>query len=191
MPGLSVTLWTCGGCGKPRGWHHVCARRKTRRDRIAPRVNVTRKCPSCGKQALNPLTHTCTVQSDWKKRKAAQKRAERTAERQRRRRAAAARKRARARERKRVAAAKRKQLRAEAAAAAKARQRARSHDRQRHDYASCRDPHCDKYACRIYREGIDEGRIEGQVEGFNEGLAEGLKQGFDEGFAEGLKQGAA
>lgn len=177
MPGLSVTLWTCGGCGKPRGWHHVCARRKTRRDRIAPRLTLIRKCPKCGKQAPNPLAHTCAAQSDWKKRLAAQKRAERTAVRQRRRRATAARKRARAKERKRAAAEKRKRLRAEAAAAARSRQRARSHNGQRHDHATCSDPYCDKFQCRTYREGIERGRIEGQSEGFSDGFAEGLRQG--------------
>lgn len=172
MARLALTLWTCGKCGKPRGLHHACAGRRKGRDRV--RLGVAFTCPSCGKPTANPLTHTCSAPSDFRKRKAAQKRAEQAAERKRKRRAAAARKRARAKERKRKARERRKQLAAEAAARRKAAARSSSHDRQRHEYADCTDPHCDRYQCRVYREGIEAGRPEAEADGYAKGYADGM-----------------
>lgn len=172
MARLTVTLWKCGRCGKSRGLHHLCTGRSKGRDRIRPVLSFA--CPSCGKHTANLLTHTCSPRSDFRKRKAAQKRAEQAAERKRRRKAAAARKRARAKERKRKAAERRRQLAADAAARRKASARARSHDGSRHEYAACTDPYCPKFQCRVYREGLEAGRAEGHAAGFAEGYAEGM-----------------
>jgi hypothetical protein len=146
--------------------------RRKGRDRIKLGVSFT--CPACGKPAPNPLTHTCSTRSDFKKRKAAQKRAEQGAERKRKRQAAAARKRARAKERRRKATERRKQLAAEAAARRKAAAQGQSHDKERHDYETCTDPHCSRYGCRVYREGRESGCAEGHADGYAQGFADGL-----------------
>ena len=172
MARIAVTLWRCGRCGKPRGLHHQCSGRRGGRDRI--RLGVSFTCPSCGKSVPNLLTHTCSSRSDFKKRKAAQKRAELAADRKRKRRAAAARKRARARERKRKAAERRRRLAEEARERRRREQRRRSHDRERHDYETCQDPYCTRYGCRVYREGKDAGRPEGHADGYAEGFADGI-----------------
>ncbi len=171
-----LTLWTCGGCGKPRGIHHVCTRKRKGRDRIGPRLSFT--CPSCGKSVPNLLAHTCSVRSDFARRKAAQARAVKTEARRQKRRAAVARKRARLKERKKEAAELRKRLRAEAAAARARGARSQSHDRNRHEYAACSDEHCGMRLCRVYREGIETGRAEGHGAGFADGYAEGMSDAY-------------
>lgn len=35
-----------------------------------------------------------------------------------------------------------------------------------HDYHACRDPECERYACRVYREGL----ADGYDDGFQDGL---------------------
>jgi hypothetical protein len=169
---ITLALWRCGKCGKGRGLQHACTGSRNRRDRIKLGLSFT--CPACGKPVPSLLTHTCLQRSDFRRRKAAQKRAELAAERKRKRKAAAARKRARAKERRRKAAGRRKQLAAEAAARRKAAARSQSHDRTRHEYQTCTDPYCGKYGCRVYREGQDSVRAEMRAEGYAEGLAAGL-----------------
>jgi hypothetical protein len=169
---IALTLWKCGKCGKPRGLHHACAGRRGGRDQVRPALSF--RCPSCGKPVPNPLRHTCSAPSDFRKRRAAEKRHRLAEERKRKRKAAAARKRARAKERSRKAAELRKQRAAEAAAARRKRERSQSHDRNRHEYAACTDETCPKYQCRAYREGTTAGRAQGQAEGYAEGYAEGI-----------------
>ncbi len=176
MSRITVTLWTCGRCSKPRGLHHQCTGRRGGRDRV--RLGLSFTCPSCGKPAANLLAHTCTVSSDFRKRKAAQKRAGQAAERKRKRKAAAARKRARAKERRRKAAELRRQRATEAAATRRRRERSQSHDRNRHEYADCTDEHCPKFQCRVYRDGLAAGRAQGQAEGYAEGYAEGMSAAY-------------
>jgi hypothetical protein len=171
---VRLTLWACGRCGKPRGLHHVCAGGRKRRDQIRPRLSLP--CPSCGKTTASLLTHTCTSGSDFTRRRAAHARAEKAEARRRKRRAAAARKRARLRERKKQAADRRKRLRAEAAAARARAGRSRSHDKNRHEYADCRDEDCGRSACRIYREGIATGEAQGEARGYADGYAEGMSE---------------
>jgi hypothetical protein len=169
---ITLTLWKCGKCGKPRGLHHACTGRRRGRDQVKLKLSVA--CPTCGKPTANLLTHTCSQTSDFRRRKAAQKRHEQAEERKRKRRAAAARKRARAKERKRVAAEHRAQLRAEAAAARRKSERSQSHDRNRHEYAACTDEFCPNRQCRVYREGTEAGTAKGHAEGFADGFAEGM-----------------
>ena len=173
---MRLTLWTCGRCKKPRGMHHFCAGGRKARDRIGPRVSFT--CRSCRKEVPNLLTHRCATRTDFRQRKAAQARSVRSDARKRRRKATAARKRARLKERKRAAAEKRKRLRAEAAASRARSARSQSHDRNRHEYAGCRDDGCARSPCRIYREGEQAGRAEGQAEGYAEGYAEGMTDAY-------------
>jgi hypothetical protein len=175
---ITLTLWTCGKCRKPRGLHHLCTGTRKGRDRI--RLGLSFTCPSCGKSTPNLLTHTCTARSDFRKRKAAEKRRLQAEERKRKRRAAAARKRARAKERRRKAAELRKERAAEAAAKRKAAGRSRSHDKERHDCETCTDPYCTRYGCRVYREGREAGLAEGHAEGYAEGFAAGFAAGMSE-----------
>ena len=148
---VRLALATCGTCHKPRGITHTCVtsatskRRKTR-TRVKPKLAVT--CGKCGKN--RGFLHTCTVRTDFAKRK-------RAAERDRKRKRGAARRREKrfaATERRRQAAARRK-------AAAKARKTAarKSPARPRppaHDYHSCRARDCERYPCRVYREGVED-----------------------------------
>jgi hypothetical protein len=141
---LRLTVLTCGTCGKPRGLRHACASaRKRKRPRLGLVLSFT--CGTCGKAVRNPLAHTCTVRTDLRRRRAAQERKSRAAarrERRRRQRAeAAARRKAAARERR-----------------AKARARAKAAPRPpRHDPHACRDPECQRYPCRVYRDGFADG----------------------------------
>jgi len=136
---VRLTLATCGTCGKPRGITHACVTRATstrrkRRTTVRPRVTAT--CGKCGKP--RGIAHTCHIKTDFKKRRRQAARAEKAAER-----------------RQRRADAKRK--RAEAARARKAAAKAApKRPRPQHDYRTCRDDECERYVCRIYREGIED-----------------------------------
>jgi flagellar biosynthesis/type III secretory pathway protein FliH len=59
--------------------------------------------------------------------------------------------------------------------------------RARHDYRRCRDSSCDRFACRVYREGYDDGH----AAGWAEGEAVGHAEGYSEGHADGYDAGAA
>ena len=54
-------------------------------------------------------------------------------------------------------------------AAAKAARR----DREQHDYASCGDEDCERFPCKVYREGRARGFEEGEAVGFQAGQAAG------------------
>jgi flagellar biosynthesis/type III secretory pathway protein FliH len=49
---------------------------------------------------------------------------------------------------------------------------------EEHRYQLCRDEDCDRFPCRIYREGYRNGH--------EDGYAEGCAAGYASGFAEGL-----
>lgn len=72
-PELNVT---CGRCGKPTGLRHVCVSNSRRKPTIKAAITFG-TCPRCKKPQGNPLTHTCTPKSDFKRRKAARDKAER------------------------------------------------------------------------------------------------------------------
>lgn len=114
-------------------------RRKVTRPARRKAEHVTSvKCGTCGKRYTNPLTHTCTVKTDFRKRKAA---AGRQAKRE------------RAKARRKAAADRRK------AAAAARRQKARSTPAPKrapqHDYRTCDDGDCRRAACAAFKEGIE------------------------------------
>jgi flagellar biosynthesis/type III secretory pathway protein FliH len=59
--------------------------------------------------------------------------------------------------------------------------------RKQHLYQTCRDELCQRFACRVYKEGFRNGKEEGKVEGYARGHAES----YDEGWAAGYAAGAA
>jgi hypothetical protein len=50
-----------------------------------------------------------------------------------------------------------------------------------HRYQTCTDEDCQRYACRVYREGYSNGKA-----GHAEGRAQGHAEGYSEGFGDGL-----
>jgi hypothetical protein len=64
-----------------------------------------------------------------------------------------------------------------------------------HRYQTCRDEECQRYACRVYREGYangkEEGRAEGRAEGEAIGYAKGHTAGYGEGYTAGYSDSAA
>jgi hypothetical protein len=148
----SLTLLRCGKCRSRYSFRHVCVTAKAgkRRVRFAPSVSV--KCGRCGQRYANPLTHTCTIRTDYRKRLAAAKR-----------KAAAARKAERRRERRARQAARRKAAARAREAARRARAEARAAAPKqprppRHEPRSCRDPECTRYGCLHYRDGFADGQ---------------------------------
>ena len=54
---------------------------------------------------------------------------------------------------------------------------------QEHRYATCRDEDCQRFACRIFKEGFREGYGTGSAAGFAQGRAVGHAEGYAEGAA--------
>ena len=54
-----------------------------------------------------------------------------------------------------------------------------------HDYRFCRDPFCQRFACRVYKEGYDDGYGAGSAAGY----AAGYAQGYDDGAADTSSDG--
>lgn len=50
---------------------------------------------------------------------------------------------------------------------------------EEHRYEYCGDQHCPRWPCRVYQEGVDEGRRRG----YDEGHAAGYDEGFQAGIA--------
>ena len=86
---IKGALFHCGRCGKSYSnpFGHVCVTRldrapRTGRARLALKVTVSAgKCPKCHRAMGNPLPHTCTTRTDFRKRLAAQKKADAAARR--------------------------------------------------------------------------------------------------------------
>ncbi len=55
-----------------------------------------------------------------------------------------------------------------------------------HEYAACDDEDCQRFICRVYKEGYAGGYVDGYQIGYAQGYAEGYGAGHAEGFAEGL-----
>ena len=43
-----------------------------------------------------------------------------------------------------------------------------------HPYQACRDPECERYACRVWKEAFKEGYDDGFVDGYGAGFSDGL-----------------
>jgi hypothetical protein len=54
---------------------------------------------------------------------------------------------------------------------------------QEHRYATCRDEDCQRFACRVWREGFREGYGAGHAAGFAQGQAVGYSEGYAAGAA--------
>jgi hypothetical protein len=55
--------------------------------------------------------------------------------------------------------------------------------RTQHLYQTCQDELCQRYACRVYKEGHRNGRELGRVEGYAKGHTDGYAEGFPDGLA--------
>ena len=58
-------------------------------------------------------------------------------------------------------------------------------ERTQHRYQTCRDEDCQRYACRIYREGYDNGYGAGHAAGETNGHAAGHAEGWNAVYAAG------
>ena len=47
-----------------------------------------------------------------------------------------------------------------------------------HRYQVCDDEYCDRFPCRVYREGYEAGYGSGGAVGYAEGRAEGYAEGY-------------
>ncbi len=47
-----------------------------------------------------------------------------------------------------------------------------------HRYQLCRDQFCDRFPCRVYREGRRDGHDEGRRQGYDEGFVAGFSEGM-------------
>jgi len=118
------------------------------------------KCGTCGKRYSNPLAHTCVASSSRKRGKT------------------------RITPQAAVTCPRcgkpyasplthvcrvRSDFRRRKKAAAKAARR----DREQHDYAVCKDEDCERFPCKVYREGYGRGYEEGEAAGFQAGFAAG------------------
>ena len=50
--------------------------------------------------------------------------------------------------------------------------------REQHRYQTCDDEYCDRFPCRVYREGYRNGREDGYGEGYTAGYASGFSEGL-------------
>jgi hypothetical protein len=54
---------------------------------------------------------------------------------------------------------------------------------QEHRYQLCRDEFCDRFPCRVFKEGYRDGFEDGRRRGYGEGYAAGYGAGFSEGLS--------
>lgn len=209
---VSATLFRCGRCGRryANPLTHVCVTRMDRKrpagkTRLSPQAS--RRCGTCGQPYANPLTHVCTVKTDYRKRQAAaarqQKQAKAAAARQqkaalirqrKRERAAAARARQRARATARRHASTTKPTGKPAGTGRATPKQADNHDYRQCYYDSLPDrgraaQDCDRFPCRIYREGRAHGWDDGHTRGYAEGWAKGYEAGYRDGYERGYPDG--
>jgi hypothetical protein len=53
-----------------------------------------------------------------------------------------------------------------------------------HRYQTCTDEWCDRFPCRVYREGYAAGHAAGAASGYAAGLADGYAEGYGDGHAD-------
>lgn len=144
---------------------HAVRRKVTRPARRRIEFATSVKCRTCGRRYTNPLTHTCTVRTDFKRRKAAAERAARRERERQRKRAAAAQKRERAKARRKAAADRRKAAAADRRRKAREKRSApRSAARPQHDFRTCQDDECRRYACVGYKAGYADAEADAERE---------------------------
>ena len=64
-------------------------------------------------------------------------------------------------------------------------------DRTDHCYQTCDDEYCQRFPCRVYREGYRNGFEDGFTKGYAEGHAAGAAAGYESGYSEGFGEGLA
>ncbi|TDC41111.1 hypothetical protein E1281_37690 [Actinomadura sp. KC345] len=166
---LKIQVLKCGTCGKPRGLTHTCVtrmdrKRKPGKTRLKPRVKVTATCRTCGKP--RGLNHTCQISTDFKKRKAAAAR-----------RQAAERKRRQAARRKAAAAARRQNTPSKPRTpAAKPVPGKAGAGKAGHDYRTCKDTECRRYACQAWKEAYAEAMAIGLEDGYQQSYEQGRRE---------------
>ena len=139
-------------------------RKVTRPARRRIELATSVRCGTCGRRYTNPLAHACTVRTDFKRRKAAAERAAKRERERQRKRAAAARKRERARERRKAAADRRKAAAAERRRKAREKRSAPRPSRPPHDFRTCQDDECRRYACVGYKAGYADAEADAERE---------------------------
>jgi hypothetical protein len=55
---------------------------------------------------------------------------------------------------------------------------------QEHRYQLCKDEYCERFPCRVYREGYDAGYADGHGAGYSAGAADGYAAGYSDGAAD-------
>src|SRR5215472_14964721 len=55
---------------------------------------------------------------------------------------------------------------------------------ERHLYQTCRDEDCQRFACRVYREGFEAGHAAGFAAGYSAGYSAGYADGYADGASE-------
>jgi len=61
--------------------------------------------------------------------------------------------------------------------------------RTQHRYQACQDEDCQRFACRVYREGFRHGYDQGYAEGYLAGKAAGYTEGYAAGAADASGSG--
>ena len=60
-----------------------------------------------------------------------------------------------------------------------------------HRYQLCKDEYCERFPCRLYKEGHRNGFEEGYQKGYEEGYANGYEAGYKWGYDDGFPDGIA
>lgn len=55
----------------------------------------------------------------------------------------------------------------------------------KHRYQTCRDELCERFPCRVYKEGYANGYDDGYSAGYSSGYAAGYAEGHADGFSAG------
>ena len=50
-----------------------------------------------------------------------------------------------------------------------------------HRYEQCGDEYCQRFPCRVYKQGYADGWRDGHLAGYAEGYADGFSEGYAEG----------
>jgi hypothetical protein len=61
-------------------------------------------------------------------------------------------------------------------------------ERTAHRYQTCQDEDCERFPCRVYKEGFRNGYGAGRASGLAEGHAAGYTEGYGDGYAAGASE---
>jgi hypothetical protein len=143
-PQLNIT---CGRCGKPRGLRHVCIARNNRKATVKAGWSFG-QCPKCRKTVSNPLNHTCTPRSDYKRRRSAADKQART---------------------------ERRNQQQSLGKVKRSRQRGPA--KPKHDYQTCTDNDCQRPVCVAFKTGYKAGHQAGMEQDLEIGFDRGFQAG--------------